>query len=493
MSFNIDNLRTQDMVDGTEVHAAPIEWSPMQEDIFHGIEHTDNNIIIEAVAGSGKTQTILKGMHKTNGSVLFLAFNRAIAQELADKTPMGVDSKTFNGLGHKLLYTLTQGKLEKWKINNLVKSALSSAENKEWGREIVKIISTMKGNGVVNPTDNEILNYVEHTEIPIKRIGYAAMVTSSVWELSMDISKTFTFDDQLYMPVIQGVTFPSYDTVFVDEAQDLNAIQHMMLQKLADNGARVIMVGDSRQAIYGFRGALTASMSALNSRFNCDSYPLSISYRCSKRVVAEAQTIVPHITAAEDADEGTVTTILDRLPPGDIPTDSMILCRTNAPMFSYAIQFLKEKVPCLVMSNFGEGLITFVKNFKSTTTEDLRKELEAWRLKSVTEAQEEGLYHKINRIQDKAECIEPFCDEFEIKSQVVAGLERLLRSTTGPTLCTIHKSKGLEAENIYLLRPDLVPAPWIDPHSEEYQQEENLLYVAITRAKQHFTYMEIKQ
>ena len=125
----------------------------------------------------------------------------------------------------------------------------------------------------------------------------------------------------------------------------------------------------------------------------------------------------------------------------------------------------------MFQSNFGDQLIKFVKSFECTTTKDLADEIEKWRQAEISEAESRELFHKINRINDKAQSILPFCDEYRIKAQVVQALERLLRSNTGPRLCTIHKAKGLEAEYAYLLRPDLVPGPWIEEGSEEYKQE----------------------
>jgi len=489
--MDLEKLVPDDMKEGSTEKLPGIAWSPMQKAIYHAVEYNTDNLSIEAVAGSGKTTTILHAMNMVKGSVLFLAFNRSIAVELAERTPMGTDCKTFNALGHGLLKRkVGSAQLDKWKLSKLLKPQMSTAEYREWGFDLIKIVGSMKSSGTLEPPGpDDFIHYVEHSDIPMNRITYAAMLLQELWEESLDVTESFTFDDQLYMPVFWDMTFPAYETVFVDEAQDLNAIQHMMLDRLAERGARIVAVGDSRQAIYGFRGALTNSMETLNSRFDCTELPLSVCYRCCKSVVKEAQSIVPEIQWSEDSPEGTIThsSLID---PTDMPADSIVMCRTNAPMFKYALQFLTAKVPCMVMSNFGEGLIKFVKSFDVTKTEDLSREIEAWRYKEVKEAEDRELFHKINRINDKARSIQPFCDEYRIKAQVVQALERLLRSDNGPRLCTIHKAKGLEAEYAYLLRPDLVPGPWIEPETEEFKQEENLLYVAITRAQNHLVYME---
>jgi superfamily I DNA/RNA helicase len=489
--MDMNKLIPDSMKEGSTEKLPGIILSPMQEAILEAVETETDNLSIEAVAGSGKTYTILQAMQRARGDVLFLAFNKSIADELREKTPMGTDCKTFNALGHALLKRKAIGSdLDKWKLSKLLKPRMSSAEYKEWGWELIKLVGSIKASGAMEPLASADFEfYVEHSEIPMGRITYAAMILAELWADALDVSESFTFDDQLFMPVFWDMTFPKYDTVFVDEAQDLNPIQHMMLSKLAERGARIIAVGDSKQAIYGFRGALTNSMEELNTKFNCTEYPLSICYRCAKSIVRLAQEIVPQIEYHEDSPEGTITHNEDGICPTDIPPDSIIMCRTNAPMFRYAVQFLKHKVPCMVMSNFGEQLIKFVKSFDVTNTEDLAREIEIWRKKEIAEAESRELFHKINRINDKARSILPFCEEFRIKSQVVQALERLLRSDSGPRLCTIHKAKGLEAEYAYLLRPDLVPGPWIEPDTEEFKQEENLRYVAITRAKENLVFM----
>lgn len=490
--MDMNKLIPDSMKEGFGEPVPDITLSPMQEAILKAVAEETFNMSIEAVAGSGKTFTILQAMQRARGDVLFLAFNKSIADELREKTPMGTDCKTFNALGHALLKRKAIGSdLDKWKLSKLLKPQMSTKEYKDWGWELIKLIGGMKSSGMLEPLmTKDFEHYVEHSEVPMDRITYAAMLLEKLWEEALDVSESFTFDDQLFMPIYWDLTFPKYDTVFVDEAQDLNPIQHMMLSRLADRGARIIAVGDSKQAIYGFRGALTNSMEALNTQFECVEFPLSISYRCAKSIVALAKEIVPQIEHAEGAPEGTITTFEEEgISPVDIQEDSIIMCRTNAPMFRYAVQFLKYKIPCMVMSNFGEQLIKFVKGFPVTTTEDLAREIEIWRKKEIAEAEDRELFHKINRINDKARSILPFCKEFRIKGQVVQALERLLRSDSGPRLCTIHKAKGLEAEYAYLLRPDLVPGPWIEPDTEEYLQEQNLRYVAITRAKQHLTFM----
>jgi superfamily I DNA/RNA helicase len=97
------------------------------------------------------------------------------------------------------------------------------------------------------------------------------------------------FDDMLWLPVILGHKFSTLDWLFVDEAQDTNDIQIEILERSLGHSSRFVAVGDPHQAIYGFRGANSDALDKIVARFACRTLPLSVSYRCSKAVVAEAQ------------------------------------------------------------------------------------------------------------------------------------------------------------------------------------------------------------
>ena len=90
-------------------------------------------------------------------------------------------------------------------------------------------------------------------------------------------------------------------------------------------------------------------------------------------------------------------------------------------------------------------------------------------------------------LADKFDTVKLLCKEFAKTEDMLQMVRRLGESRTGPIFATIHKAKGLEAEHIYILRPEqlggfgeLTPA--------QQQQEDNLHYVAITRAKETLTY-----
>lgn len=89
----------------------------------------------------------------------------------------------------------------------------------------------------------------------------------------------------------------------------------------------------------------------------------------------------------------------------------------------------------------------------------------------------------------KIEVIQCLCEEVD----TVKDLRNLISNifsdeVKGILLSTIHKAKGLENDKIFFLSPELIPSkyatqPW------QYEQEQNLKYVAITRAKSSLVYV----
>jgi len=489
--MDLDNLLPTQVA--TPDAAPKVPWSPYQLAIFDEVENQIIDLSVEAVAGSGKTVTLVEAMKRCprGSDSLFLAFNKTIVNELISRVPISTDCKTMNSLGHGLMMRKLKSlghspKLNKFRLWDVARTVLSDDQWEEYGSSIARLVSLGRANalGIKNSGDAQDFSALlgdYEIEIPYDVEMLACRQASVILNRLIHIEEEFEFDDQLYMPIYWEQKFPMYDTVFVDEAQDLSPIQHIMLERLKDRGARIIAVGDSRQAIYGFRGADGKSMANLADRFEMHLLPLSISYRCPKSVVIEAQQIVHHIQSAEKAIEGKVE-YLDEFPDSkDYPVNALVLCRTNGPIFSLALEFLQDKVPCRVMSSFGKDIVKFVRGFKVKTTIELQDELRIWRDVEVNRAEVRNWYGKANMIRDKYEALVPFCHAFEFKTQVVAGLQRLLNSNVGPKLSTIHKAKGLEAETVYILRPDLLPAPFAKTASA-IEQEMNLKYVAVTRS-----------
>mgnify|MGYP001553540658 CR=1 FL=1 len=492
----------------SEPSPPPRIWSPYQCSIFDFVaDSPQSNLIIQAVAGSGKTTTIVEATQKAPGSSLFLAFNKAIAEDIRSRTLC--DVKTLNALGHRLwAENLPRATLDGKKLDSILNRAGESELIKEFRYDIKRAVGLAKNNAfglrappggirlqapTIHYSSPELIEFKElidsYLDVPAEMIEGVAVASLSLFEQSIEELDTFDFDDQLYVPLMKGWGYPRYDNLFVDEFQDLSPIQHLMLEVMTGEGSRLVGVGDRNQAIYGFRGAMHDSMDAAKIRFAMTELPLSISYRCAKRVVAEAQLYSEHILAAESAPEGTVSYCDDERGDPELFDSAMILCRNNAPLFRAILKHVRARKPCRVLSNFLDSFTSWLRKFKAEDSRNLQRLIDQWYAKERLAAEKKEFRGKLAALEDKYDTASLFCREYATKSEILRVIGQLAQGSTGPTFATIHKAKGLEHENVYLLRPDLMPA-FYARSPEQLQQENNLTYGAITRAKHSLTWGE---
>jgi superfamily I DNA/RNA helicase len=283
------------------------------------------------------------------------------------------------------------------------------------------------------------------------------------------------FNDQILMPSCFPSSFPQYPLVLIDEAQDLSALNHRMIQKFAKK--RIIAVGDECQAIYGFRGAHQDSMQLLRKTFSMRTLILSVSFRCPVSVVEAARWRAPHMAYPDWAKTGEVTH-LGLWSAVNIPaSDIAIICRNNAPLFKMAIRLIKAgRYPKLVGNDIGKNLLKIMNKFgkPDLPIEDAEKKLERWIKGRLRKARDASIVH------DQAECIRVFFDEASTLGEAVRKAEHLFQMSGPIELMTGHKAKGLEFEHVFFLDPDLC---------RDHGQDRNLKYVIQTRAKQSLIYV----
>jgi DNA helicase-2/ATP-dependent DNA helicase PcrA len=488
----------------TEQHA-PRVWSSYQEEIFSCVRDEGSSILVQAVAGSGKTTTIVEAVRRAAGRSLFLAFNKSIAEELRSRIGSAGECKTLNALGHRLIMqNRPRAQLDMDKLKKIAKRIIPGDDFGDWGYSVIRGVGLAKNNAVGLDYEPSLQDFTElldnYLDIPSDVIEKVGGWTKQAFTLSLQDKDTFDFDDQLYVPIYENWTYPSFDNVFVDEAQDLSPIQHLMLAAMHDS--RIIAVGDRHQAIYGFRGASHTSMDLLKDRFRMTELPLSISYRCPQAVVRLAQRYCPEIQFKEHANEGSVLNRGDQIDPEtqlpfysdpSLYKEGLVLCRTNGPLFKAILRHIRAKEPCRVLSNFLDSFQSFVKSLargrrggaEAMSSSEALRALDRWYDKECQAA--DGRRGKLAHLEDKYETVRLLLEEYPTVSECVEAVRRLAASRTGPTFSTIHKAKGLETPKVYILRPDLMPSPWAQGEAE-LQQEDNLSYVAITRAIDELTF-----
>jgi DNA helicase-2/ATP-dependent DNA helicase PcrA len=302
------------------------------------------------------------------------------------------------------------------------------------------------------------------------------------------------FDDMIWMPLVNNIAVDEFDWVFGDEAQDWTPADIQLVLRAAGSAGHVVAIGDRFQSMYGFRGADVDAISAIIEATNAVTLPLSITYRCPTKHVELAQTIVPHIEARPGAPAGTVSYVDEFNFSSQLRDGDMVICRTNAPLMSYALELIADGVKAVVRGKeIGASLAALARALSVDAPSmaqmyanlSKHEEREQRRLASggVSET-------AMSMFQDKVDALAVIMDECAVPGEVTARIKSLFSEDRGSvTFSTVHGAKGLEAERVFILRPDLMPLSRAR-QAWEQQQERNIEYVAYTRSKNELYFVE---
>jgi DNA helicase-2/ATP-dependent DNA helicase PcrA len=475
-------------------------WSNFQENIFSFVQNETGNGIVEAVAGSGKTTTIVHALKMAKGTTIFLAFNKAIAEELKAR---GVNARTFHSLVFgPVMTSRKQNQPNLNKLRDLCDANMKGFDKTLYQTFACKMVGLARQVGIgclVADTEQAWIDIAAHHDIEPDHedadFGRAIELARALLDWS-NASPQVDFDDMLYFAVKDGLSLTKFDFVFVDEAQDTNAIQRAILRKIMKPTTRIVAVGDPAQAIYGFRGADSNSLNLIAEEFNCKRMPLSITYRCPTSVVKYAQQWVGHIQAAEGAAEGEVNELGTKWDPSIFQAQDLVVCRKTAPLITLAYRLIRARKPVTVMGReIGQGLKALIKKMKVSRLDLLTDRLEQYRDREVEKARAKGDDAKMEAIEDKVNSILfliDSMDEGEGIYELEQHIDSLFTNKADATIfATIHKSKGLEADRVFWLNRSECPAQWAR-QAWQQEQEVNLCYVATTRAKKALFTLEMK-
>lgn len=474
-------------------------WSPLQLAIFEVIANGSGNIFVSAVAGSGKTTTIVEATKRVpNGLTrIFLAFNKAIADELKSR---GVFAKTFHSMciGPVARY-LGGGEVDTRKMVRLATALQIPFAYRGFVRKLVGLGKQVGVDcaGMLPNSRETWLGIIKHHQVELESefatIERAVEYAQELLDAS-NADPAYDFDDMLYYVVKHNLALEQYDFVFVDEAQDTNMMQREILRKMLKPTSRMVAVGDEHQAIYGFRGADSTAIATLCREFACETFPLSVTYRCARAITQYAQQWVPHIEARADAPQGVVKALeswaVDMFKPGDL-----ILSRTARGVLSIGMKLIRNQIPVQIMGKeIGEGMMALVKKMASEDLDVVSTRLVEWRDREMTKllnAEDEG---GAQGVQDRADAVLAIIDGLDEGMRTIAQVKSVIDYLFDPKaksvrISTIHKAKGLEAPRVYWLGRKQCPSKWAKT-KWQYQQELNLCYVATTRAQDELYFIE---
>lgn len=185
----------------------------------------------------------------------------------------------------------------------------------------------------------------------------------------------------------------------------------------------------------------------------------------------------------------------------NVTANDVALCRNTKPLVEQAYEMFRNGVACRVEGrDIGEGLIQLATKWKTVkTTEQLRTKLAEYRTNEIQKWTDKKNAFKAQVVEDKCDTLEIIIDNVEqAGGRQIDSVVNQIRSMFGDTpdgtkakvftLSTIHKSKGREWNRVYILQRDLIPSKYAK-QAWQLKQEQNLEYVAITRAKQELIYV----
>lgn len=482
--------------------------SAYQQAILEWLTVGEGNGIVRARAGSGKTSTLcmMAEIVPESARSVFLAFNKSIQLELKSRLPRNIEAATFHSVCRRALAikypksAMRRDWVQMNKVRNILDDMADTNQKiTEVSGSIARVIGLLKANMVLpeQATNDMISDITIAFDLDIEAVDddwitwedFCTWTRQALTTSNEQVADCIDFDDMLYLTAVLHAPLQRYSYVFVDECQDLNRVQHILLERMVGRTGRIIAVGDDRQAIYAFRGADASSMQRLSDRFGCVTFPLSISYRCPASVVRLAQSIVPDIEARDNAPEGTVST-LDRFTIADFDKTDLVVCRNTSPIVSLAFKFVRAHKPVKVMGrDIGANLQALVKKMRASTLEELDEKVTEYANREVAKALAKKQDAKAQRIQDQCDSLIAMCEGMPENERTIYGLLARINELftddtntgTRTTLATVHKAKGMEAHRVFILDPFLMPSRFARTE-EAMQQEQNLRYVAITRA-----------
>jgi len=311
--------------------------------------------------------------------------------------------------------------------------------------------------------------------------------------------KRVSFDSMLWLIWKWNLSVPKRDLLIVDEAQDANPAQVNLYQAFEKEGARIICVGDPKQAIQGFAGADHRAWEKLSESFDAVEMPLAQCFRCDRAILDLAQKVVPDIEPFHDGGEIAVVAknkVVENLQAGDT-----LISRKNAPLMGFCLKTIQAGFSAKIRGrNVGSEIAQmagkYTRYHEGQTIFDM-SQCESKERKRIVALKSEMKDTQAENVQDKLECIK-FCWQ-EWGDMEIRAFKRSILSLFDDegkpqiTYATIHRSKGDEAERIWILGSNWLPFHHKNMKNWQQEQEKNLLYVALTRAKHSLFFVPISK
>lgn len=526
---------------GKELVKKAVNPSANQEAILNFLAQPGPPLVVIATAGSGKT-TLLEMIARQIGELkqaapeqtLMLSFSRSIVATLKEKLPKNIAVMSINSLGNRILReNRPEASFDKDKYVKLIREAVDNRNynakfRKSVHDKVKQALQITMSNLLEIGVDYEYwLSVMHQYDVPV------VYEDRDVYSLVMEIIRqgmemllpegkeaVISYADQTYGPAYHNWKLSQpYEAVLVDEGQDASLAQLNLIQGAVSPTGRIVVVGDRAQAIYGFNGANIESLDDITFYLGATTLPLSVCYRCSERVIALAAHFTDRIEAAPGATEGYLDDITREEMMALIRPGDAILCRVNAPLMreAFRLALAGHNVTVEGRDEIVPGLVKMVKAAATwqgegvkpseydetapldaeTFTDSLRTLLgkAVRRIKNDCQKTGEDPGMRVAAVEDRALTVKYLLDQRKpaTAKELTDQIKKLFaKSKNAITLSTVHRAKGEEYPNVFIIEPDLMPHPRAESEAA-LRAEQAIMFVAFTRARNGLYFVDGEQ
>ncbi|MGB5635453.1 MAG: UvrD-helicase domain-containing protein, partial [Waterburya sp.] len=501
---------------------------------IHQIKVTDwlqndadcSDAVVNSVAGSGKS-TLLKLAAQTISSTnigiqdcLVLVFNRknkdALVKKLDRKWRGSIS--TVHSAGYKTLKSYLSARkftVDGFKYRNLAKRLDWFDGSNPQQAKVVSLGSFIKLADFVRQTlsdsTTEDLSWlINHYALDInsKYLSEIGERLNYLFQMGFDQAgneHVIDHTDMLWLPVVWRINAQPgarlLKRLMVDEAQDMSRLQLEFVLTLVHREGKTLFVGDPAQSINGFCGADTESFANIQTRLQAREFTLPICYRCPISHIQLINKLYDHIPIVprDDAPLGTIEVVREYdlwdkslnccIRPGDL-----VIARCSSSLIDLYLKMIVRGIPSnLVGSSLKQDLVEVLEDVGAQDGFEYQKFEEFcqshFQAKTVIYQKNDNGSILLLQLQDRIKAIKSlykhFRDfNFNSIEELARNIEQLFSSEDDRAVClsTVHRAKGMENERVYIADPLTLPLLWENQKPWQERQEQNLLYVALSRS-----------
>lgn len=416
-------------------------------------------------------------------------YNKEAAEHLNNKTHPSCECRSIHGWGYKTLTNHMGGYVQMNDgvmyaiVEKMTGQAFTKLKDSYQWRVAIRFFEKLKEE-LLDPTEDNLIKLASKYE-DLAQFKWDNTTCNRILKLlpeakRPDRKRGIQWVDQVWLACFL-VKEPLFDLLIIDECQDISASRRLLCNKL---GKHKIWVGDRYQAINAFAGADANSIERIQELVT-HTLPLKLSFRNPPAVIKKlnARRPLANLKGLDKPDGVEERITLEEYPEYiRNASTSLTLCRTNAPLIKAAYALLSAEIPCRILGDrVVDQLATIVNRQKASSIAELDTKLDRYE-RAICQGLED---YVAELFKDKISCIRLVMPNCSSPEDVVKELRRLFKPTGKghATLCTIHKGKGLEAENVFILFPPI--ASPLAKTQEQKEQEMNLEHVAESRTSKN--------